>query len=385
MKKRLLLDAAPFCYGPISTLLAVVEPLLHDDFEATLLASGTALEFAQPYADRLTLVPCNTESIADLSGVRDTFDHCDLFVCNTNPAGAAFAASQGIPTVYIDTLFWMWDHIPEACAQADIYIAQDFAGVDRNLAAFGADIRNFQRVGPLIAAKPNAETPGERDNIAVISYGGMESSLTIPGRSNRLHEVQTRLLLDVLADQPTFDELFFCGRGHVMQDLARRYDGPGKNFGFVEHKRFLALLRRARVCFTSPGLTGAYEVVDAGIPTCFLLPQNYSQQLQAAHFVKDPAWPLVGVEWGMVYEDGAVPQGMGEAEAVALLNRIILRFEQDAAAQQTYRDLLAQQLTRLSQPTPITPLKSGIDAAARLIATRAQQITDRRQNPAGVL
>ena len=131
MRRTVLLDAAPFCYGPISTLMAVAQQLRSADIDLVLLASGTAAEFVRTEQTWLRVVTCNTEDIADLGRIRHLFFDAAVFVCNTNPISAGFARTLGCRVVYIDTLFWMWDRIDPLVASSELYLAQDFAGMNR--------------------------------------------------------------------------------------------------------------------------------------------------------------------------------------------------------------------------------------------------------------
>lgn len=384
MKPFLLLDAAPFCYGPISTLMAVVDHLLKSPYRLVLLASGTALEFAQPYRDHLEIRVCNTESEEDMGRQLKVFRECTLFISNTNPPSVVFAKRHGVPVVCLDTLFWMWDHLEPEVIDADLFIAQNFAGVDANLERLGKGIRRFEKVGPLISTPIECLEAPARENTCLISYGGMESSFTIPGITHRLHDIQTQLLIDVLEDIQPFERYIFCGRGHVMEALAQKHAHPAREFGFQPHADYLRQLQTCGLCLLSPGLTGAYEAVGTGTPTVLMLPQNYSQQLQAQHFLASSEWPMTGVEWRAVYPDFQLPEQMPEAEAIAQLNQLILKFEQDPPAWDRYRQLLREQLQTPLMPTASPSVSSGAARAAELIVSFAAELTAENHSARGI-
>lgn len=374
MKPLILLDAAPFCYGPISTLMAVIHYLPTSKYRLVLLASGTSLEFAQPYAHLVEIVQCDTESETELRQQIDLFKTCALFVSNTNPPSVVFAKKLGTPVAYIDTLFWMWDHLAPEVAASDVYIAQDFIGVSESLHRIGSDIKHFEIVKPLIDTQRGGLPLELRAAECLVSYGGMESSLTIPGITNQLHLIQTKLLMDVLAKISPFDHYYFCGRGHVMETLAATHPDPRYEFGFFKHDDYLELLRRCKLCFLSPGLTGSYEAVSAGTPTVFLLPQNYSQQLQAQQFLESSDWPMVGVEWRSVYPDFELPDQLPEAEAIARLNQLIRRFENDPPAWHRYVSLLIEQVRQMPTAAQNSTITSGAEKTAHLITQLAAEL-----------
>lgn len=367
MTPTIVMDAAPFCYGPISTLMAVAQHLRRHELELVLLASGTAAEFVRTDHEWLRVVSCNTEDIADLERVGPLLRDAAVFVCNTNPASAAFARSIGCRVVYIDTLFWMWDHIDPLVAASELYLAQDFAGVADNHRRIGNAIENFEIVGPLIADCD--DRPPERDRTCIVSFGGMQSSLTVPGNTNRYPWTMTGLLLSALDRVESFDRIVFCGCGWVMQSLEARFAGPGREFRFIPHAELLRELARCRLLLLSPGLTGAFEALALNVPTCLLLAQNYSQHLQASAFLRRAEPPFRGLEWSDLYPDFQLPNHLHEADAIAQLDQLIRRFESDAAMQDRYCEQLIACLRDAPSRSP-----TATTSAARTVAERIARL-----------
>jgi hypothetical protein len=363
-----VLDAAAFCYGPISTLLAVIDCLPVDALEMVVLASGTSAELAGAHGGAFRIVECDTEQLAALAAQADLLARCAVFVSNTNPVSARYAKLRGCRVAYIDTLFWMWDAIDDVVAQADAFLVQDFAGVDDNRRRLAIDIPHFERVGPLIALGGGGVSTEPR---ALVSFGGMESSLTVPGRTNRYAWVMAPLVLEALRRRGGLERTVLCGRGHVMDSLAQLYAGPDVECRFLPHREYIAALRRCQVHLAAPGLTGAYEARALGVPIAFLLAQNYSQQLQVEIFLSDPSWPATGVDWRAIYDDAAIPAHLPEPVAVARVNELVLRFERDRAAQARYVELLTDALHRLPASGQGSCTPSGAPAAARRICELA--------------
>jgi|GEM_PF-1485855 len=367
MKPTIVLDAAPFCYGPISTLLSIVDHLPHDELDLVLLASGTAAEFAAPYADRFRIVPCNTEEVSELEHHRGLIERSRLFISNTNPAGARFAAMCGTPTIYVDTLFWMWDEIdPVVAGSTLLYVAQDFDGIEENYRRLGGAIEDFRVVGPLINTSVRHRSSAE--NSCVISFGGMESSLTKPGETNNYPWLMTEILLAAFSRSARFDRHLFRGRGPVMEQLALEHEDVTVDFRFVPHERYLEEIGGCRLHLLSPGLTGAYEAAALNVPTVLLLPQNYSQQLQAETFLANPGWRFAGYQWSDIYPDVEMRRYMPEAEAIAMLNDVIRRFESDTVAHRRYADMLDDAIERtLCREAGGTAMRSGAGEVAAMV------------------
>lgn len=372
MRPLVLLDAAPFCYGPASTLQAVIDHLLERSLQLVMLVSGTSAEFMRGYDQRCELVKCDTEDLGDLERLQDLFRRSSVFVSDTNPVSAKFAIAQQCKVVYLDTLFWMWDDIDDTIARSSVYVAQDFPGVEENRQRIGRGIRDFRVVKPLLARSP-AEEPRAPHNTLIVSFGGLESKLTIPGTTNRYPWVMTGLLIDLFGRIPPFDRYLFRGGARVMRLLASEFKDSRFEFDFAPHHTFLSELRSARQCLLSPGLTGAYEALHLNTPTCLLLPQNYSQQLQAETFLRHSGWPFEGLEWRDLYPWVDLPRYLPEAEAIARLNDVIRRFENDAAAQRRYVAALAP-IVPMRAPTRTAPVESGAEGVANLVLSLVSEV-----------
>lgn len=365
MRPLVLFDAAAFCFGPASTLEVVLDELLDDDLDLMVLSSGTTAEFLAGYSARCTLVPCDSDEPAELARRRHLFQRCDLFVSNTNPVSARYALEQGVPTIYVDTLFWMWDDIDPLIARSAVYVAQTFAGIEENRRRIGGEIADFRLVGPLVG-QPSERT---RAGHCLISYGGMASKFTVPGVTNRYAWTMTRLLLEAFERAPAFDRYLFRGCGRVMDALEREFGDSRCEFAFAPRAQHLDEMASARNLLLSPGLTGSYEAIGAGTPTWLLPPQNYSQQLQAETFLGlDPA-PFDGRHWSQIYPDLALRRYMPEEEAVALVSATVRRFEEDADTRRQYADMIVGALPLTRPPAPPDDAAFGGKGAAAEIAS----------------
>lgn len=352
-----LFDAAPFCFGPASTLQVVLDELLGSDLDLVLLSSGTTAEFMANYDAQCVQVACDTEDLDQLARHHALFQKCALFVSNTNPVSARYAVEVGAPVLYLDTLFWMWDEIDPAIAQSAIYVAQSFRGIEENRWRIGRDISDFRIVGPLV--RPGR--PRARKGECLVSYGGMSSKLTIPGVTNRYAWVMTRLLLSAFERAPAFDKYVFRGSARVMEALAREFGDSRCEFGFAPRAQHVEEMATARNVLLSPGLTGAYEALASEAPTWLLPPQNYSQQLQAEVFLNSEAPPFQGRHWRHIYPDFDLPPYTPEPEAVARVSGSVLRFEEDAEAQTLYVAALAQALP-IARPASVGPASVALGA-----------------------
>ena len=369
MKPLVLFDAAAFCYGPASTLDAVLAELSSADIEIAVLVSGTSAEFLAAYRDCCSFVDCDTDDPGALARHDALFRQCRLFVSNTNPLSARHALLLGVRTIYLDTLFWMWDEIDPVIADLAIYIAQDFDGVEDNRLRIGRAIADFHVVGPLIR---EAAAQGTRSNSCVISYGGMTSTLIGFDSALRYARTMTRLAIDAIKCERPGARHLFRGNGRIMAALAQEFAGKGRDFAFVPHVGYVEEIARAGILLLSPGLTGCYEALAAGTRTWLLPPQNYSQQLQASVFLGRPDPAFSGRHWGDIYPDFALPRYLPEREGIARLSAAIERFEHDFVAQADYVQALRDAL-RNGPPPMRRPEDGGTARGAATVADMIRQ------------
>lgn len=361
----ILLDAVPFCYGPVSTLISIVNCLPKDQFELVLLASGTTEEFACAEKGKYRLVSCNTEVIEELESVKELFARCDLFISNTNPISARYAMDLGCRVAYVDTLFWMWEAIDAVVTKADAYIVQDFAGVEENRSRIGREIKNFHKVGPLIDVADSKRR--EKENLCIVSFGGQESNYSSGDLAFRFSKILSGIIIRCF-DAIGYDGFIsFRGRSSIMQRLSQCYTGNNYEFRFVPHREHVQDLNRAQYHLLSPGLTGMFEAIALNIPSLLLPGQNYSQQLQAHMLLSQRHRLFGGVEWGGIYHDGNVPAFLPELEGVEMVAGLITRFESDSEAQQRYMDVLSKTLGKQADIPITNRMQSGAAQAAEIV------------------
>src|SRR5215813_10430447 len=120
-----LMQAAPFCFGPVSTSLAIATELRKFDLAIVWLAEGTALQLLQAGKYDDYVVPFNLANPDDKRRYAHYIEEADMVVVNTDPDFAKFALGLNKKTVYIDILYWMWQSIPEIAERCALYVYED--------------------------------------------------------------------------------------------------------------------------------------------------------------------------------------------------------------------------------------------------------------------
>ena len=109
MRPLVLLDAAPFCFGPVSTLQVVVDELLDSDLGLRLLTSGTTAEFMTGYDPRfeeaLLVVDLHSDSKPLLLVGNEGYGYVPIspVAADLEPVLFQSPAMGALPTLYAAT------------------------------------------------------------------------------------------------------------------------------------------------------------------------------------------------------------------------------------------------------------------------------------------
>ncbi|MET8826263.1 hydroxymethylcytosylglucuronate/cytosylglucuronate synthase [Streptomyces sp. NPDC004610] len=201
-------------------------------------------------------------------------------------AAATALLATGVPTVFVDSLPFLWSEGDRAALPLDatVYCAQKCVELPPECRAVLADARGLRWVEAVIAP-PGDKRPergalrdaGRPYRSALVSLGGLRA----PGLADPEHypSLVVPAVLEALADQGV-EEAHIAG--NLPGDLAARLIAssvapPRTTAGPLAHGAFLERLDACDVLLTSPGLTTLLEAGRRGVPTVCLPPQNLSQ------------------------------------------------------------------------------------------------------------
>ncbi|MDD4081921.1 MAG: hypothetical protein PHD05_00905 [Sphaerochaetaceae bacterium] len=335
-RQLVLCDAVPFCFGPISKLIAVAEHLKSSDFELVLLASGTSKELGEK-SGLFQVIDCNSEDPVDLENNLVLFQKASVFVTVMNPVAAKFALKIGVPIVFMDSLFWMWDTVPKEFAKIDKYFIQNFFDSKQVLSKYSF-LKNAEVVGPIIDDSFKIESL--KDDYVVVNFGGMESALIQIGKDSNYPFVIGKIVVEAL--KKTKKKAFVCGNDKILKQLL--VDKPDNIIiGGKGHKEFLNILRKASMLITTPGLTTTFEAFFYTAPAVFLPPENYSQFLNLKIF-RNQGIAKKSFHWVDLYNGLDIGIGKEESLGVKKVLDCIKKFEKDISAQKKLLDFLVSAL-----------------------------------------
>jgi hypothetical protein len=366
---RVLLIAEAFGFGPASKLIALLHrsPSLQKG-HSTFIGHGSALALA--HTGRFDRViegdPCNLEQG---SPMRKALRENEVLVSAMEFGPLAMAKGLGLRTILFDSLFWMWPEVESRLRDVDVYLCQNFLGVEERVASLDS--------GPAVVVPPVtvAGQPGwSPEDFVVLNFGGMLNPYVT--RSKILTYVETILHAAQSACRAAGHRLEIYGVGSILEDVRGIDQRIVSRMSMLPPQSFVERLRRARSLMTSPGLEVLYEAFTVGVPTFMLPPQNNSQAYQAARLrQRYPA--LAGIDWHellpvaplpeMAPPDEAIPEILGRAEGLRdcsqareLLCQCLTRFLQEDLALHTVRcDSQAEFLRDMSRDLDTATISAG--------------------------
>ncbi len=226
----------------------------------------------------------------------------DAAVVVLEPTLARQLEAIGVPTVYIDSLPFLWTEQDEIPSEVSLYCAQQCGALPEHCWNKIRGIKNLNWVEPIVPAA-SLVVPKNRENHAVINLGGLH--WTTPNKSSYARLVippAIRVLLDA-----GIDNITVTGSSAAIE-AACDVEVPAKGgvcFRAMAHEQFLMLVAKSRLLLSSPGLTTMYETSGLQVPTVALPPQNLSQYRNAQFFRAYTSgeivdWQSPALEWSVV-------------------------------------------------------------------------------------
>ncbi|OKP91070.1 hypothetical protein A3844_04305 [Paenibacillus helianthi] len=329
--KTILCTAASFGYGPSGKLLSICKSLKSQGFELKLVADGLVLQLANltDYFTDIIEFDFINSVLIEHNKLTNAFKEADLMLNVLEPDAVKFANHFGVKTVYVDSLFWMWDKLPDDLQDVE-YIIQKFPGVYTKISEFNANSANFRFCGPIVDT--SFINVGERENFLLVSFAGLESPFNKFGKGLFYPEAVLSNLIEPL-NNSSYEKIMITGNSSVIEFFKQKY---GKQFRgefiHLSHDKFLQSLAICKMLIASPGLTTTYEALVYKTPIRYLPPQNYSQALMLNRYEQE-GFTDMSLNWSDIYTEYIIPANLPEAEGVALVGRTIECFSVDQGAQ----------------------------------------------------
>ncbi len=265
---RILLNAEPFGFGPAAAVASVVPQLKQERVSIDYIGEKHTLDLQRdlPY-----------DSINDVTGMslEDKFKlfsqltlEYDLFFTAMDFEMAELAEQAGLKTVIYDALTWYWPTIPAAVKNSDLYLAQNFFGVEERVQSEPHSFPVTKIVSPIVSS-PGAS---RQARYVLINLGGLQNPIW---KFEDTVLYAQLVLATIRAHLPRREELIITTSSAIVRAL----DDPAiRPYGRQE---MMNILEKTKYAFMTPGLGNIYDAAAYNIPTLWLPPANDSQGRQA--------------------------------------------------------------------------------------------------------
>lgn len=270
-KTKILAVASAFGLGPVGKLCSIVAASNKKyDWYATGPAFDLQVFRATPFKDVL---------FSEDEGEIRKFvieNNIKFAVVVLKNKVARFLKSIGVKVLYVDSLPFMWTQADfnagKVPVNMDFYCAQKSLPLDEQHLKMFDKVQNLKWVGPIISKQKLDRI--KENNAVVINLGGLHSTV---GNGMNYVEVVARPLIEKLQNRYKNSKIYVtCGQ--KSQAAVKKCLNNSKIVVCtLAQNRFLNLVKKSALFFTSPGLTTILEVATLGAKINLLPPQNLSQ------------------------------------------------------------------------------------------------------------
>jgi hypothetical protein len=311
-RRPVYLEFPDFGYGPASTLLSLVRPII-DDYDWHVVSTGSASKFALAQLPGATLHELDTFPSSNWPRFANVAPPGSMIVSATNPGFAAWALENGYRVGIVDTLDWMWDGHESAPAGAAFHLVQFYFGSAPAVGAGGRD-----HVRPIVDAAlwPATERRDAVPGTAVIGLGGMHLPEADDMVADYVRWLLAAVLPQLIRDADTQSVTIAGGR----PDLASLVPGQWSAHPAVQVRTDLSQAEYAKIARSaehpvcSPGLASIYECAAGGLAPLWQPGFSMSMVLQSQHLAAT-GYPYMA-SWPWMEEVAEHVSGLPEEEGV---------------------------------------------------------------------
>lgn len=261
---KILLNAESFGFGP-SAAISSIFPFIDNLDCVTLIdyvGNGHSIDLQKslPY-NKIHSLTDNIEN-----NFKTIVKNYDLFITALDFEKATWAREVGVKTIIYDTLLWYWRKIPAVLEMCDVYITQNFYGVEEKLKTLHC--RSAIIIPPLIKQINKGNL--YKKELVLINFGGLEN----PHWSIDVTVNYIKNILDILLPLLVNEKVkVICSQSHLP--YLQNYPIMNSNYEQTQ-----LLLMQAKLLIATPGLGNIYESANYQLNSLFLPPVNDSQGQQ---------------------------------------------------------------------------------------------------------
>ena len=261
---KLLINAESFGFGPTAAAASFFPLLKGQVNRMSYIGDGHSLDIQRPLAYN------EIYDLADMSEGQliETLQQYDVFFTSLDFIRAEKARAAGLKVIIYDPLTWFWKEMPEAVKYCDLYLSQNFIGVNTILESYKAAMS-----GTLLPVPPilQADVPRREGRHVLLNFGGLMNPFW--SEADAINYA-AHMYKAVRAAVPMGEELIVCASEKIIKAL------PYMGAKSYPREEMLKVLAGSKYAFMTSGLGNIYDAAQFDLPTVWLPPTNDSQGQQ---------------------------------------------------------------------------------------------------------
>jgi hydroxymethylcytosylglucuronate/cytosylglucuronate synthase len=374
------ISGVSFGWGSAGKLSAVIAALRRRLPELHLVGIGT--ELGRPVLAGLGVRDWYEGPLDDVllpAFLHEQVVSCALVILDPDTADALSAV--GCPTVFVDSLPFLWTSSDPIPSEVAVYCAQICSNLPPPSWEPISRISNLSWVEAIVPPRPH-RVDARSSRRAVVNFGGLHSPQNPAGNPTYLRYLLAPTI-DALICR-NYSEIAICGNIGEAELPPIGAAGVRITSGRYQHESFLALVEQAGILVTSPGLTTLLEGSSMCTPTVCLPPQNISQVFNSERFAQVVS-PYCRVSWPRQVLDLAALHQVrldGEAAALAAMSDALGSRSPEAwHAEFTERIVAAIDATRHVPSWSALTDQAGVDGADQVADAVVETVAGTRGAP----
>ena len=289
-EKKILFSAEPFGFGP-SASLSYVFPYIREKVSILdYLGWDHSCDLHRDLSYNM-IYEFNTLNSEHHTQILEVLSHYDLVVIACDFTLAELAKKICKKVVFYDMLSWHWKKIPDVCHKVDLYLSQNFFGVQEKLKEFDTQLRNIRILSPLL----NEKIEEISFNGTLINLGGVANPFVEKDIYRNFFSALLTTLLEIIH--------FHTNNADVVVLTSEFLHKINSNCSIntVQPNKSNSYLKAAKKAFLNPGLGNIYEAAKFSHCPIWLLPTNNSQG-QQLKIIRENNLTNMYVDWEDIIE-----------------------------------------------------------------------------------
>jgi uncharacterized protein (TIGR00661 family) len=333
----ILLNAEPFGFGPASIIAQIATKLKQNNQCIGYIGEGFTLDLQQQqyYQDIIKMPPQAEETAIrnKLKQLRKKYSH---FFSASDFKYARIAKEEGFIVGVYDPLAWFWRNLPDVLPQLDLYIAQNFIGVNERLAKTDTLPKQTKIISSLTPSSLLKNQANKNKRQLFINLGGLQNPLINNNLFDDFISVLSKSLISILPEK--FDKFQFA----TSKKFLSRIDTI-LNPETLTYSQVIKNLQDANISLMTPGLGNIFEAASNNVAVIWLMPMNDSQGQQLKLLQKEQLIDWY-IDWNDITEGKPIDYFASKAEVMEQISSKIAEFTTNTDYQEKFITILQQKL-----------------------------------------